>query len=78
MLEKVRRGGNYYFDTYYIYDTEKRHYIGILEDHCRGVKHQYFVGWYFENGFIPDGFQPGETKTFDNEQDALNYIVNGK
>lgn len=36
--------GNAYFDTYYVRD-ENGNEIGLLEDHCRGVKQEYFVGW---------------------------------
>lgn len=42
-MEKIRKSGNAYFDTFYIYAEGK--YIGILEDHCRGVKKRYFVAW---------------------------------
>ena len=37
-MEKIYRQGNAYFDTYYVH--AKDGYIGILEHHCRGVKHE--------------------------------------
>lgn len=75
MLEKIRIKGNAYFDTYYIHDTEKRKYIGIIEDHCRGVRNQYFVGWKFkDNKYIPNSFQEGKSKDFDTYEEAFNYI----
>lgn len=75
MLRKDFNRGNAYFDTYYIWDTEKDNYIGIIEDHCRGVKRQYFVGWKFENNtFIPNTYQHGKTKSFYTYDEALSYI----
>lgn len=66
---------NAYFATYYIYDTEKQKYIGIIEDHDRGVKTRYFVGWKFENNkFISNTHKCGKTKTFNTYGDALAYI----
>ena len=44
-MKKIYRKGNAYFDTYYIYTKDGYRYIGILEDHCRGVKKPYFVAW---------------------------------
>lgn len=64
-----------YFDTFYIFDTEKGHYIGVIEDHDRQVKHRYFVGWKFkDNHFKPHTNQPGKTKDFYNFAEALEYI----
>lgn len=75
MLRQDFIKGNAYFDTYYIRDTEKDKYIGIIENHCRGVKKEYFVGWKFkDNKFIPNTFQSGKTETFDTYEKALNYI----
>lgn len=76
MLRQDFIKGNAYFDTYYIRDTEKNKYIGIIENHCRGVKKPYFVGWNFKgNKFIPTWtFQPCKTETFDTYDEALNYI----
>ena len=75
MLEKRFNRGNAYFDTYHIYDTEKKCFIGIIEDHCRSVVERYFVGWKFENNkFLPGACQYGETKDFDTYEEALNYI----
>lgn len=77
MLEKIRRGGTPFFDTYYIYDPENHKYIGLLEDHCRGVKNRYFVGWYFGGTYYPESRKPGKTRVFNDEKAALNYILNG-
>lgn len=78
MLEKIRRSGTPFFDTYHIYNPETGHYIGILEDHCRRVEKRYFVGWYFEGGiYYPGKTQPGKTRVFDSEDAALDYIVKG-
>lgn len=75
MLRKDFKKGNAYFDTYYIRDTEKDKYIGIIEHHCRGVVSEYFVGWKFkDNKFIPNTHQTGKTESFDTYEDALNYI----
>lgn len=75
MLEKIFNKGNAYFDTYYIYDNEKKLYVGIIEDHCRGVKERYFVGWKFKNNeFIPGTFQPGKTESFKKYEEALEYV----
>jgi len=58
MLRKDYNRGNAYFDTYHIFDTDKGHYIGIIENHCRGVKNNYFVGWRFkDHKFIPGTYQ---------------------
>ena len=45
MLEKIYRSSTPFFNTYHIYDTVKQHFVGILEDHSRGVKQRYFIGW---------------------------------
>ena len=75
MLEKRFNRGNAYFDTYHIYDTEKKCFVGIIEDHCRHVADRYFVGWKFENNrFIPNSYQFGQTKTCDTYEEALDYI----
>lgn len=75
MLRQDYNRRNAYFATYHIYDTEKKKYVGIIEDHDRGVKHRYFVGWKFENNtFLPGSFQPGKTKSFYTYAAALEYI----
>lgn len=75
MLRQDFNRSNAFFTTYHIYDTEKNKYIGIIEDHNRGVTHQYFIGWKFENNtFIPGTFQHGKTKMFDTYAEALQYI----
>lgn len=75
MLEKRFNRGNAYFDTYYIYDNENNKFIGIIEDHCRGVLERYFVGWKFENNtYIPDTHQSCKTKSVDTYEEALIYI----
>lgn len=75
MLEKRRHSGTAYFDSYYIYDTKNHKFVGIIEDHCRGVAQRYFVGWKFEgNQYIPNGHRQGKTKCFDSYEEALNYI----
>lgn len=75
MLVKRYNRGNAYFDTYYIHDTENHKFIGIIEDHCRGVAERYFIGWKFkDNCYIPNGHQPGKTKLCDTYEEALSYI----
>lgn len=75
MLRQDFNRRNAYFATYHIYDTETKKYIGIIEDHDRGVKRRYFVGWKFPNNkFVPETFQRGKTKTFYTYDDALEYI----
>ena len=75
MLEKIRNRGNAYFDTYYMYSPTERKYIGIIEDHCRGVVERYFIGCKFkDNTFLPTAHRPGKTAMFDTYEEALNYI----
>ena len=75
MLEKRFNSGNAYFDTYYIRNTETDKYIGIIEDHCRGVAERYFVGWKFkDNKYIPNTHQQGKSKMFNTYEEALDYI----
>lgn len=66
--------GNAYFDTYYIYNEEGQK-IGIIEDHCRGVKQQYFVGWKLHNPSHLARETTGETQTFDTKEEAIFYSV---
>lgn len=66
--------GNVYFDTYYIYNEDGQK-IGIIEDHCRGVKNQYFVGWKLDNPSKMSGHLTGKTETFDNIEDAMIFSV---
>ena len=74
MLRKDYRSSNAFIDTYYIFDTEKDHYVGIVEDHHRGVITPYFIGWKFENNhFIPKTHQCGKTKMFNTYEEALDY-----
>lgn len=78
MLQKIRRSSTPFFDTYRIYDPEKRQFVGLLEDHCRGVKSRYFIGWAFPAAhYIPDTRQPAQTQMFDDEAAALAYIAKG-
>lgn len=75
MLDKRFHKGNAYFDTYYIYDTEKAKYIGIIEDHCRHVVSRYFIGWKFKNNhFVPYPNVTGKTKMCETYEEALEYI----
>lgn len=75
MLEARRWSGNAYFDTYYIYDTLNHKFVGIIEDHCRGVMSRYWVGWKFANNcYIPNSHQQGKSKTCDTYEEALEYI----
>lgn len=68
---KIRKNrGNAYFDTYYIFD-EQGNRIGIIEDHCRGVKEQYFIGWKMDK---PNG-DSGKTQMFNTKEDAMIYSV---
>jgi hypothetical protein len=66
--------GNAYFDTYYIYNEEGKK-IGIIEDHCRGVKKQYFIGWKLHNPSHLAGETTGETEMFDTKEEAMIYSV---
>ena len=75
MLREDYNRSNYYFTTYHIYDTEKGKYVGIIEDHYRGVAQRYFIGWKFENNnFIPGTYQHGKTKLFNTYAAAIEYI----
>lgn len=75
MLQKRFNRGNAYFDSYDIWDTEKEHFVGVVEDHCRDVVERYFVGWKFQdNLYIPGRPRPAKTKMFDTYEEALDYI----
>lgn len=75
MLEKRFNRRNLYIDTYHVYDTERKEFVGVIEDHCRDVSKRYFIGWKFEdNRFIPGSFQSGKTKMCDTYEEALEYI----
>ena len=62
--------GNAYFDTYHIYNEQGQR-IGILEDHCRGVKRQYFVGWKMDS---PNS-TTGKTQSFYTKDEAIAYAT---
>ena len=66
--------GNQYFDTYYIYN-ENFQLVGIIEDHCRGVKKRYFVGWKLDNPSKMSGHKTGETKSFYTKEEAMIFSV---
>jgi hypothetical protein len=66
--------GNAYFDTYYIYD-KSGNLAGIIEDHCRGVKSRYFVGWKLDKPSKLAGSNTGKTESFDTEEEAMIYSV---
>lgn len=66
--------GNAYFDTYYIYN-ENNQIIGIIEDHCRGVKRQYFIGWKLDNPSKLGGNLTGKTEMFYTREEAMIYSV---
>ena len=66
--------GNSYFDTYHIFNNQGK-LIGILEDHCRQVKNQYFVGWKLHNPSKMSGSITGETESFETEEKAIFYSV---
>jgi hypothetical protein len=75
MLKKDYIKGNAYFDTYYVRNPETHQYVGIIEDHCRGVAARYFIGWKFkDNTYIPGTHRPAKTEMFDTYEDALQYI----
>ena len=67
--------GNAYFDSYDIYDDNNK-YVGGYEDHCRGVKQPYFVGW--RNDATKNKYDIGkwQSKTFDNKDEAINFALN--
>lgn len=74
MIMKHNRG-NAYFDTYYIYN-EQQQIAGIIEDHCRQVKQQYFIGWKLDNpSHYTAGETAGKTKMFDTIEEAMIYSV---
>ena len=78
MFEKIYKSSTPFFDTYWIYNPAAGQYVGILEDHSRGVTQRYFIGWHFPQGhYIPGSHQPGQTKMFDTEAEAIKYIVEG-
>lgn len=74
-LKKIFWSCNVYIDTYYIYDDENRKYVGIIQDHCRGIPNRYFVAFKYEgNEFIPNVYQPCKQKLFDTYEEALEYV----
>jgi len=73
-MKMIFNRGNAFFDTYYIYD-EQNQKIGIIEDHCRGVKNQYFVGWKLHNPSHLTGETTGETESFYTIEEAMIYSV---
>lgn len=77
IIEKKYRSTTGFFDTYYIYDVENEKYIGLLEDHCRGVQERYFIGWYFPNGYIPGRGNIGRTEFFETEKKLSNTLSRG-
>ena len=64
--------GNAYFDTYHIY-SEQGQLVGMLEDHCRGVKNRYFIGWRLD---APNG-KTGKTEMFYSRDEAVAYATSG-
>lgn len=77
-ITKVYKKQNHYFTTYWIYDNEKKTYIGVLEDHHTDVKSRYFIGWHFKSGrYIPNTYQPAETALFETEAAAIDFILYG-
>ena len=66
--------GNAYFDTYHIHN-ENGQTVGIIEDHNRGVKQQYFVGWKLDNPSKMQGSVTGETESFDTIEEAMIFSV---
>lgn len=68
-MEKIYRKGNAYFDSYYIYTKDG--YVGILENHCRGVKNTYFVAWAGN----PYTCKKWKVKMFNMEEEAIDFIV---
>lgn len=75
-MEFIRVSGTAYFDTYRVYDESAGTYRGIIEHHCRGVKNEYFVGWHFKDEtYIIGVSKPAETRTFDTEEEALNFVL---
>ena len=73
MKIKLNRG-NAYFDTYHIYN-EKDITMGIIEDHCRGVKERYFIGWKLDNPSKLSGELTGKTEMFSTKEEAIIYSV---
>ena len=52
-----------------------RKYVGIIQDHCRGIQNRYFVAFKYEgNKFIPHVYQPCKQEFFDTYEEALEYI----
>ena len=63
--------GNEFFDTYYIFDKDGKK-IGIVEDHLRGVKIPYYVGWRLKPNC---SMGIGQTKSFNSREDAIQYAT---
>ena len=66
--------GNAYFDTYHIYN-DKGVIVGMIEDHCRGVKERYFIGWKLDNPSKLSGELTGKTEMFSTKEEAMIYSV---
>lgn len=70
-MKKIYRKANAYFDTYYMHTKDR--YIGILENHCRGVQQAYFVAWA-GNPYTCKSWE-NRVKTFNTEEEAMKFIV---
>lgn len=66
--------GNAYFDTYHIHNGNGQT-VGIIEDHNRGVKQQYFVGWKLDTPSKMSGHLTGETKSFYTKEEAMIFSI---
>lgn len=68
-----KSGGTYYFTTYDVYVGDKP--VGKLEHHNRGVKQEYYVAWITKNGNYDPWKGDWETKSFDSEDEAIDWIL---
>lgn len=69
-------GGTYYFTTYDVYVGGKL--VGKLEHHNRDVKQEYYVAWITKNGNYDPWKGDWETKSFDSEDKAIDWILSSQ
>lgn len=85
---KTERSRNNYFVTYHVYDAEG-HRVGAVEHHPstrisenpfsedRRMSVPYWIGWYFRGEWV-NSRQPGRTKRFDTEEEAIQFCFLGR
>lgn len=74
-MKEVLTQRGMYFDAYKIYNKDGK-LIGMYEDHCRGVKNQYFVAW--ANLQQKSYGLTGATESFYTKDEAISYTLSNQ